>query len=83
MKLEVKASVEIDLETLARAFCEMDDDQQAQFFVKVAEIAKEFSGFDNQWYFLGGHLRNCECSTDDAREMIDSIHHHMHNSTHS
>jgi hypothetical protein len=83
MKVEMKCEVEIDVETMARVFCNLDDDAQAQFFVKVAEIAKTFPHFDNQWYYLGGHLRNCECSTDDARDMIDSIHYQMHNSTHS
>jgi len=75
---------EFDLETLANAFSGLDDDSQAKFFVMVA---KRFSDYgpdviDNQGYYIGSHLRNCECSTPEARELIESIHHGMTVGTH-
>lgn len=83
MKIEMKSTVEITVELMARIFCDMSDEDMCQFFVEVAKEASKVPTFDNQWYFLGGHLRNCECSTPEAREMINSIHYHMHNSAHS
>jgi hypothetical protein len=39
----------------------------ADFLIKVAEEAQKYPGNpDNQWYYLGGHLRNCKCSTAEA-----------------
>jgi hypothetical protein len=83
MQVEMKSTVEISIELLAQVFCGLSDDEMCRFFVEVAKEASKVPTFDNQWYFLGGHLRNCECSTPEAREMIDSIHHHMHNSSHN
>lgn len=85
MKISTTVTTEIDLDvqTAAEWFSGLDDDQQTQFFVAVAEIAKSWPGSaDTQWYSIGGHLRSCDCSTDDAREMIRSIARYMETSNH-
>jgi hypothetical protein len=78
-----KTEIDVELDTLALAFANMSDDDQCRFFVKVAEIAKQWpaEGVD-QWYYIGSHLRNCKCSTTEARLMIDEIYEAMHSSTH-
>ena len=59
---------------LATAFADMMDEDQAQFFIDVAELAKEW-GADPyaQWYLVGRHLVTCSCATDEAREMVTAI----------
>jgi hypothetical protein len=84
MKIEMKSTVDITPELLAAVFCGMDDDQQCKFFVEVGRIAAESeSNFDQQWYYLGGHLRNCECSTEHARRFIRGLYDAMQTSTHA
>lgn len=79
MKIQavVTQEFDLDLDTLAKCFAELDDDSQAQFFVKVAAYAEKHykRPQENQWWFVGRHLRECECSTDDARELIRSLAH--------
>lgn len=63
---------------LAEAFCEMNDEQQAQFFIECADIAQTTWGVStldiwHQWYRVGRHLRDCTCSTHEARQMITNI----------
>lgn len=60
---------------LAESFCDMDDDQQAKFFVEVARIMNAWGGAKlyTQAYYIGRHLRTCACSTDDARELVRLI----------
>lgn len=73
MKLEVLAA--LTPEQIAEAFCELDDDAQAKFFVEVARLAREWGAVNSamQPHYIGRHLRDCECSTDDAREFILAI----------
>jgi len=75
MKLQCQMTIELSLDQLAEAFANLDDDSQAQFFCRVAAIALTWKGFskDMQWYYVGKHLRECECSTDDGREMLREI----------
>lgn len=77
MKIQVvtKQDIEIDLDTLAMLFANLDDDSQAQFFVKVAAYAlTHWEGSpDSQWWYVGRHLKTCECSTEDGREMVRTI----------
>lgn len=73
----MKLTVDIKLtpRELAQAFCDMDDEAQAQFFIDAADIASGWKGAlaDWQWHTVGKHLLRCECSTDLAREMVTSI----------
>ena len=83
-RISVTTEIDLNIETAAKWFASLDDDQMCRFLVAVAREAKSFNGgADNQWYYLGGHLRSCECSTDDAREMIRSWAYWMENSTHN
>ncbi len=83
-KVMLKSEVEVDLDMLAECFAALNDDEQTQFFVKVAEIAKSwpFRG-ESQWWYIGSHLRNCECSSEEARDMIRSIAEGIERGTHT
>ncbi len=61
---------------IAKTFSRMNDDQQARFFNEVAAIMKDWptdGGMASQAYYIGRHLRTCECSTDEARIFIHDI----------
>ncbi len=65
----------ICVDMLVEVFLGMDDELQADFFVKCAEMAKAWpSDQRQQWYSVGLHLKTCECSSDEAREMIKALH---------
>ncbi len=82
--VKVTTEIELDIDTAAKWFCELDDDQMCKFLVEVARLAQNFQGSpDNQWYYLGGHLKNCECSTPEAREMIKRWAHYAEVSEHN
>lgn len=81
--IKVTTEIELDIETAAKWFAGLDDDQMARFLVAVAKEAESYpSDPDNQWYYLGGHLRNCECSTEGARDMIRKWAHWIDHSEH-
>ena len=81
--VEITTQINLDIETAAKWFASLDDDQMCRFLVAVAKEAESFSGnADNQWYYLGGHLKSCECSTESAREMIRKWVYWMEHSTH-
>lgn len=81
--IRVTTDIELDIQVAAKWFAGLDDDEMCKFLVEVAkEAARWSSPPDNQWYYLGGHLRNCKCSTPEAREMIEAWHHWMHHSEH-
>lgn len=82
MEVELRTKVEVTVEVLAEVFCALDDDQMCKFFVEVHRRASEVPAFDNQWYYLGGHLRSCECSNEGTREMLRNIVQHMETSEH-
>lgn len=79
MKRWVEVPEKLSVTELAQAFTELDDDAQAKFFVEVTNIAATWSAEDwqhnqeMQWFFVGRHLRDCECSTEAAREMVCEI----------
>ena len=81
-RMRVTAEYTLTLDQLADAFCQLDDDAQAQFFVKAAAIMDAWPGAltdDWQAQAIGTHLRECECSTQAARDLIGSIHYAMTN----
>lgn len=71
MKLEV--SIKLTPQQIAQAFCELDDDAQAQVFIEIGEIAKSWDVPSMQWYAIGDHLRTCKCSTFEARQLVQEI----------
>lgn len=82
--IEIKTTIELDIDVAAKWFATLDDDEMCKFLVAVAEEAKNYpANPDNQWYYLGGHLRNCKCSTDAAREMVKAWAYWMEHSKHN
>lgn len=74
----MKAEVEIAVtpRMLAEAFCDMNDEEQAQVFIEIAAIATAtWPGgiYGMQLYLVGRHLRDCSCSTIEARDIIGEI----------
>lgn len=61
---------------IAEAFCQMDDDEQARFFVEVARIMEAYPGPAAgllQRGAIARHLSTCECATELAREWLRDI----------
>lgn len=68
-------TVELTVEDIADVFCEMDDDQQSQFFVRVADHmanTKDYNG-TMQVAYIAHHLASCDCVTREAREWIETL----------
>lgn len=70
--ITVTTEIDLSIEAAAKWFAGLDDDQMCQFFVAIAAEAERWppQNRDNLWYHLGKHLRTCECSTQEARDMI-------------
>jgi hypothetical protein len=74
-------TVRLDPKEAAEGFARLVEDSQARFFSALADfliaMAGEWSkpGMDPhlKWYLLGGHLRNCLCSDDPARDMLREV----------
>ena len=59
---------------IAEAFCELDDERQAQVFIEIAALAQTWGTSPSmQWSYIGKHLRDCACSTWEARDMVKEI----------
>ena len=61
---------------LAEVWCEMNDEDQAQFFIEAAAIIRtwpDIMGRQLQAMEVGKHLAECSCSNDDARELVRDI----------
>lgn len=81
--ITVTTEIDLDVKTAAAWFANLDDDTQCRFLVAVAAEAQKWEGMpDNQWYYLGGHLRHCHCSNEETREMIRAWAHWMQHSEH-
>jgi hypothetical protein len=75
VRLNVTVDVPLTLDQLAGLFVELDDDSQAQFFVKVAALMQSWTPHerDMQAFYIGRHLRDCRCSTEEARDLVSAI----------
>jgi hypothetical protein len=89
IEVEVHTKVKLSVELVAQWFANADDDTQARFFVAVCEAAKNWPrnrgvSFSQalQWYQIGSHLRNCECSSEEAREMVREMYAGLETGTH-
>ena len=70
----VTTRTEITPLLVAQMFAELTDDDQAQVFIEVAKIAATWDRHSGmQWFAIGRHLRDCECSTYDARDLVRDI----------
>lgn len=72
-------------EEIAQAFCDLDDDAMCKFFVEVARRFSEWGPGkgDMQLWYVGGHMRTCECSTEQAREWVRELARCLEISTHT
>ncbi len=90
VEIEVKTKIKLSVELAAQWFAALDDDSQAKFFVAVCAEARKWErapgvlsfGPSYQWYLIGSHLRNCECSSDDARDMVREMFNGLETGTH-
>lgn len=63
-----------EVAALAAQFAGWSDELQAQFFIEAANVAREWENPAHmQWWRVGGHLRDCSCSTEEARDVIRDI----------
>lgn len=78
-RLKIGSVVELSPLQIAEAFCQLGDEEMAQVFIEAARIAEAWRDTDPkaspgmQFYLVGRHLRTCECSTEEARELIREI----------
>lgn len=79
LKVTVEAVVDLTPQVLARGFCALYDEDQAQFFIEVAKIAKSWTeknersfGADWQWHSVGRHLATCACA-HGSLEMVETV----------
>lgn len=84
-RIKFETEIELGIDDAAQWFAGLTDDEQAKFF--VAAVAHFKKGLDrpdalaeSQWQAIGNHLATCECSTEEAREMIRSIMYGMEHS---
>lgn len=63
--------VDFTPQLLAMALAELTDDDIAQVIIELARIASTWAHQpDQMWHAIGRHLRDCECSTEEAREFV-------------
>lgn len=77
-RIKFETEIELGIDDAAQWFAGLTDDEQAKFFVAaVAHLKKRLNHpharAESQWMAIGNHLATCECSTEEAREMIRSI----------
>ena len=77
-KVEVitKTEFDLDIDVAAGWFAGLSDEQQADFFVAVAKASQKWEcqgHWATQYWLVGRHLRDCACSTDEARELVQEL----------
>ena len=73
MKFTTTLDVPLTIEQLAGLFADLDDDSQAKFFVEAARLLGSQHVRNTQAFYIGRHLRDCACSTEEAREFLTGI----------
>ncbi len=77
--MTVMVEIKLTPRQIAEAFCELNDEQQAQVFIEAAIISSEWknsvgTGDDGtQWHSVGKHLAECACSSEAARDIVRAI----------
>ncbi len=72
--------MEFTVREIAELWCAMSDDGQAQFFEEAAKVMRAWESpgaSAMQPLYIGHHLRDCGCISDDARELVADIYRHM------
>lgn len=77
-RIKIETEVTLDIDVAAKWFAGLTDDEQSKFFVAVVRAMNvPHFQIETQWVAVGNHLATCECSTEEAREMIRSINYGM------
>jgi len=73
MKITVEA--EFTPLMLAEAFCDMNDEDQAQSFIEVTALMGRWGPGKRsmQAHYIGEHLRVCACSNEATRDFVQEI----------
>ena len=60
---------------LASQFCQLDDEEQADFFEAVGRIMETWGHGKaaNQAYYIGRHMSKCECVTHIGRDWVREV----------
>ena len=67
-------AVQLTPAEVAKAFLELNDDDEAQVFIEIARLTKDWPMRGAmQWRAIGQHLRDCACSNDLARDVVQGI----------
>lgn len=74
-RIKIETEIVLDIDVAGKWFAGLNDDEQAKFFVAACANMIDVAHFqrETQWIAIGNHLATCECSTEEAREMIRSI----------
>ena len=81
MKGEAEVTVTIDLDEIDEDVLKdyitdpaTGEERQAQVFIEMAALAQTWGTSPSmQWFYIGKHLRDCACSTWEARDMVKEI----------
>ena len=73
VKFTTTVEANLTIEQLAGLFADLDDDSQAKFFVEAARLFGSQHVRDTQAFYIGRHLRDCGCSTEEARDFVRGI----------
>lgn len=73
--ITITTQVDLDIETAAKWFAGLSDEDWCAFFVAVADQSVVWGpGLESSMYWaVGRHLRECECSSEGARAMLHDI----------
>lgn len=63
----------LSVKDLAAAWWSISDQLQADFFVEVARLAARDDPRAMQPWYIGRHLRDCPCATEEARHFLREI----------
>ena len=71
VQVQYTTEIELDVETAAKWFTGLSDEQQADFFIGVQRESLKWDGRpETQWYYMSRHLAECGCSNAATRDMI-------------
>ena len=73
--IKTETELAISIELAAQWFCELIDEEQADFIIAVARRASQTFKDDpgHQWWLVGKHLVTCKCGTDEARSLVEEL----------
>lgn len=76
VEIVTKTEISLTIGTAAEWFSGLSDEKQADFFIEVAKASRKWDcqgHWASQYWLVGRHLRDCACSTDEARELVEEL----------